>query len=99
MAKGSKAKKVRPARRKAAERRPAARSKPKEVVARSGRELLIKDMLGAENGGERQFLVQDLIYNTSGELRKLAYKSGFELGRDVYASSDGTLGALEKALE
>ncbi len=99
VAKGAKAKRRVPVRRKAARRRKPPKGSVSVTTARSGRELLIRKMLGTENSGERRLLVQDLIYNATGDLRKLAYGSGFDLGAAIYDSSDKTVGALERTLE
>jgi predicted hydrocarbon binding protein len=99
MAKGAKAKRGVPVRRKAARRRKPTLGSVSVTTVRSGRELLIRKMLGTENSGGRRLLVQDLIYNATGDLKKLAYGSGFDLGTAIYDSSDKTIGALERTLE
>ena len=93
MAKGKKAKRRGPVRRKIAKKRNSG------TAARNARELLIRKMLGTENGEGRRLLVQDLIYNASADLKKLAYGSGFDLGMAIYDNSDRTMAALEKTLE
>lgn len=98
MAKGTKATRGGAAKRKAAKHR-ADSGRKRGGAARSGRELLIRKMLESESGEERQLLMQDLIYNVSGDLKKLAYRSGFDLGAEIYESSDKTIGALERTLE
>jgi hypothetical protein len=68
-------------------------------AARNASELLIRKMLASKNSGERQLLMQDMIYNMSGKLKTLAYESGFELGVAIYENSDKTIGGLERTLE
>jgi hypothetical protein len=48
---------------------------------------------------ERSLQIQDLVYNSAAELRLLAFKSGFNLGSEVYRNSGGSIGPLERLLE
>jgi predicted hydrocarbon binding protein len=99
MAKGAKTRKVRTRVRSKTRPRKVPVRKTAGPAIRSGSELLIRKMLDSEKGGERELLIQDLIYNASRGLKNLAYRSGFELGKEIYENSDRTIGGLEKALE
>jgi hypothetical protein len=73
--------------------RPKAESGP-----RTGDAVLIRKMLRSDCDGRRHLMIQDLIYNMSGELCRLAYGSGFELGAEAYGNSDRTMDALGRLL-
>lgn len=96
---GAKRRKGGAPRAKSARRKPAAAGRTVGHTAKSSGELLIRKMLDSEKGGDRELLMQDLIYNASGELKRLAYRSGFELGSDIYDNSDKTIKGLERTLE
>ncbi|VVB76813.1 V4R domain protein [uncultured archaeon] len=78
--------------------RPQARRRAKASSA-NRKEFLISKMLSSPHDGARRLELHDVIYNLSGRLRALAYRSGFDLGASLYGHSGTNIGALERALE
>lgn len=76
-----------------------ARAPVQRAIEASHEELMIRKASEAPHGAERHLLIQDIVYNLSPSLRRLAYASGFELGEKAYAKSGGKFAALESLLE
>ncbi len=76
-------------------------AKKEDAPVASGREefLLKKITEPPAKAPERHLQLQDLLYNVAPELQTLAFRSGFKLGSDAFACSDGTIGSLEHILE
>jgi hypothetical protein len=79
-------------------KQPAGQGKGPATGARTMDAALIRKMLSSDCSEKRHLLVQDLIYNLSGELCSLAYHSGFNLGAEAYRNSNKTLDALGRLL-
>ena len=70
------------------------------VSFQSGERALIERVSRAPDFQPRKCLqIQDLMYNTAHELQSLAFKSGFNLGAEVYRNSDRSFAPLEHVLE
>ncbi len=70
------------------------------VSSRTREELLIKRLAETPSKMPNRGLeFQDLLYNSASELRSLAFKSGFNLGAEVYRGSKRSIASLEHVLE
>lgn len=82
------------------ERRPQKKAESRPPLPSSREAALFGRLTRVQSPSPRRhLLVQDLIYNTAQELQMLAFKSGFNVGAEVYRHSDKSMTSLERILE